>query len=93
MVFEDLFGTLLVQAEANYRENMAGLMDTLGWFANAICYGSVGASVVRYGWFSHQTIEIAVLVSVANFFATKYATRFGKRLMNRSIDLQAKKKL
>lgn len=81
MCASDLFGTIMVMAEAGARGWIAGVCDTLGYYVSLLCtWISVdalnGHDTAKKAW-------VLVLVGVANLLATRYATLLGKRLLAR----------
>lgn len=77
MVWQDIFGTLLTQAQARNREWLAALFDNayyLGWIVST--YVAVGA--MNHASLAHRALVVAVMM-VANTVGIVTGTRLGKR--------------
>lgn len=74
----DLISTLLTVAETRGRENLAGSLDPIGTAARMIFYSYDGANLLHghgaWGW------AFMLPIFFVDFFTTKYATRWSKRI-------------
>lgn len=83
MFGQDIIGTLMVQAQARNRAELAGLMDTAGWLLT-ITTTTISVTALQ----GHSlTAKIAVIaaVSSSNFFGTYTGVRLGKRYIKDSV--------
>lgn len=77
MVFQDVLGTCLTQAQARDRAVLSGWLDTVAWGA-AIATTSISVTALQ----GHNTgLKVAVIagVSAANFCGSWLGTIIGKR--------------
>lgn len=82
MIVMDSVGVLLVSAESKGKDNLAGGLDPISTVARIIFYSGDGGSFVHghglLGWVALSP------VLVTDFFTTKYATRFSRRIKGAS---------
>lgn len=78
MLVMDTVGVLLVSAEAKGKDSLAGALDPISTIAKIVFYSGDGGSFVHghglLGWLALSP------VLVTDFFTTKYATRFSRRI-------------
>ena len=77
MVVQDVFGTLLVQAQARNRAQLSAILDTVGYGASLICT-YIGVSALQ----SHDLalkVTVIAAVSVANYGGTWAGVSIGER--------------
>lgn len=79
MVWQDIFGTLLTQAQARNREWLAALFDNcyyLGWIVSTY----VAVDAMHHASLAHRALVILVMM-VANTVGIVTGTRLGKKLV------------
>lgn len=90
MLCQDIFATVLVQAEARNRKHLAGVMDASQWVFG-ICTTSISVTALQ-GHDLALKIVVLVLVSMANYGGTLLGTMIGKRFVHddQEVDLEAR---
>ncbi len=79
MVFNDILGTLMVQAEARNRGWLAGIFDSLQWFAT-ITTTTISVTALQ-SHSLHEKVLVIILVTAANLTASQVGVLIGKRLI------------
>lgn len=79
MVVNDIFGTLMVQAEARNRGWLAGIFDSLQWFAT-ITTTTISVTALQ-GHSLHEKVLVILLVTAANLVGSVIGVLVGKRLI------------
>jgi hypothetical protein len=82
MLWNDILGTLMVQAEARNRGVLAGVFDSLQWFA-AICTTTISVTALQ-GHSLHEKVLVIILVSCANLTGSVIGVLVGKKLIKES---------
>lgn len=80
MVINDVLGVLMVQAEARNRGFLAGVFDSLQWYA-AITTTAISVTALQ----GHDTAEkalVIVLVTLANLAGSALGVFLGRRLIH-----------
>lgn len=70
MCVQDVFGTVMVVAEAHLNALLAASFDVLGWIAGLICSALAIEEIVKNGWRTRKSLTIIAAVSLANFAGT-----------------------
>lgn len=79
MVVNDIFGTLMVQAEARNRGWLAGMFDSLQWFAT-ITTTTISVTALQ-GHSLHEKVLVICLVTAANLCGSAIGVYVGKRII------------
>jgi hypothetical protein len=83
MVFQDFLQTAYTQAVARNRGRLAGIFDSLGWFASIfVTFTSVDALL---GHDLVRKIAVVVAVTLANYFGSDYGVQLGERFIKEKI--------
>jgi hypothetical protein len=83
MVINDVFGVLMVQAEARNRGVLAGLFDSLQWFAT-ITTTTISVTALQGNNFWEKALVI-VLVTAANLIGSYVGVVVGKRFIKETL--------
>ena len=84
MVFQDILGTLMVQAEARNHGWIAGLCDTTMWLF-AITTTSISVTALQ-GHNVHEKVLVVILVSLANVIGSRLGVFLGKKYIKEQIE-------
>lgn len=79
MVVQDVLGTLMVQAEARNRGLMAGIFDSLQWFAT-ITTTTISVTALQ-GHSVHEKVLVILFVTAANLCGSVIGVFVGKKMI------------
>ena len=91
MIFTDLLGVLLVQAEARNHGWLSGWLDTAQWIPGIIC-SSVTITILQSHSLFHKGLVILV-VSAANLGGTKIGQVIGTKYIKDTHRLSIEKRI
>lgn len=83
MLFQDILGVLMVQAEARNRGLLSGTFDSLQWFA-AITTTTISVTALQGHSFGEKVLVI-VLVTLANLVGSVIGVQVGKKFIKESV--------
>jgi hypothetical protein len=83
MIFQDVLGTVMVQAEARNHGWIAGICDTVMWLF-AIATTAISVTALQ-GHNLHQKILVIVFVSGANLIGSRLGVLVGNHLVKEQV--------
>lgn len=90
MIAQDILGARMVQAEADRRAVVAGLLDMAGWLCTILTLSWSLGSITKHGW-TAESYTIIAFVSAANFIGTYVGTKTRKRKLAVVLSTDAEK--
>lgn len=83
MVFQDVLGTLMVQAEARNHGWLAGFCDSVMWLFS-IATTAISVTALQ-GHNIHEKVLVILLVTLANLVGSRLGVYFGKKYIKEQI--------